>query len=420
MPTGVVSQTTASPPSAPLNLQGEIQDTNSEIKLTWEQPANLSGGTISGYKVERQIANGGWNVAVPNTGNVLTVTDTNLQQQTIYDYRVSAITQIATGAPSNAVQFEFNSGSVALSGTSVAGNTVELFALVTINHGIPDGTLEKIWFYASDPNQSTAFHKETINQVVPKGTSYQTANPVYSYPTQTTDFYARAWITNGETGQSTMLTSPAFTLTPLLSFGGDVAALELRTQDPQNTIVSNYTGSEFTVIAQPAGYDVIMKYESQDPTREAEYFGYEDVIADVTDLIPVEPEEDYYVSIYINPTFDYTVAVNNEATAEIPKGYPSNAVFRSEKDPNSQPQLGIEGMGDFFGLPMVFIFIIGLAAVFTGRSAPMGIVFIVATMGIMGYLGYLSFDLNDDFNNATWVVLIISMIVGLLVGKRWD
>jgi hypothetical protein len=73
-------------------------------------------------------------------------------------------------------------------------------------------------------------------------------------------------------------------------------------------------------------------------------------------------------------------------------------------------------------MPMVFIFIIGLGAVFTGRSAQMGVIFIAVTIGIMIYMGYLSFDFGTSglSTPVTWGIIIVSMIGGILVGKRWS
>jgi uncharacterized membrane protein YfcA len=76
-------------------------------------------------------------------------------------------------------------------------------------------------------------------------------------------------------------------------------------------------------------------------------------------------------------------------------------------------------MGNLFGINMVFIFVIAVAGIFTGRSAPMGVIFIVITMGIMAYLGYIDFG-EGAINVATWSLLIISAILGIFLGKRWS
>ena len=101
---------------------------------------------------------------------------------------------------------------------------------------------------------------------------------------------------------------------------------------------------------------------------------------------------------------------------DLPLGYKSNIAFRSLKDPTSPTQLGIEGMGDLFGMPMVMLFIIGIAAVFTGRSAQMGGIIIVALISVMIYLGYLPLM----WESSTWVILIIIVILGIFIGKRWS
>jgi hypothetical protein len=103
----------------------------------------------------------------------------------------------------------------------------------------------------------------------------------------------------------------------------------------------------------------------------------------------------------------------------VPPGTPAEKTFKSFKDPDATRQLGIEPMGNLFGVNMVFIFVIALAGIFTGRSAPMGVIFIIVTLGIMAYLGYLDFG-SDVMNAATWGLLIISAILGIFLGKRWS
>jgi len=70
----------------------------------------------------------------------------------------------------------------------------------------------------------------------------------------------------------------------------------------------------------------------------------------------------------------------------------------------------------------VFVFVIGIAAVFTGRSAQMGIIFIAVTLGIMAYLGYISFDFDPENNSniITWTLIIIIAVLGAFIGKRWS
>ena len=94
----------------------------------------------------------------------------------------------------------------------------------------------------------------------------------------------------------------------------------------------------------------------------------------------------------------------------------------SQQSIYADPSIGIDYLGNLFGLPLVFIFVIGLAAVFTGKSAQMGIIFIAATLGVMGYLGYISFEFDEEnlSNGITWTLIILVAIIGAFAGKRWS
>ena len=96
--------------------------------------------------------------------------------------------------------------------------------------------------------------------------------------------------------------------------------------------------------------------------------------------------------------------------------------LKSAKSLYAPPSIGIDYLGNLFGLPLVFVFVIGIAAIFTGRSAQMGIIIIAACLGVMAYLGYISFDFDtENYSNAvTWTLIIIVAILGAFVGKRWS
>ena len=260
-------------------------------------------------------------------------------------------------------------------------------------------------------------------------------NPTYGYPTTTVDVYSRIWVEQDNWTGSFI--SPATSATPLTPMGDNIFGNETRAHlDTAGD--KTYLFSNFTISAQPAGYDMLIVYQNQDPTVPPTFHLYEDIEASIEDAVPVVSDEDFYVSLYLNPTeFDVqedpstgavTITCDPDNTEHalncidgaVPKGVESDFVFKSSKDPDSQPQLGIEGMGELFGMPMVFIFIIGLSAVFTGRSAQMGSIFILVTIGIMAYLGYVSFDFTQGSDAITWTLMIFTAIIGILIGKRWS
>jgi len=69
--------------------------------------------------------------------------------------------------------------------------------------------------------------------------------------------------------------------------------------------------------------------------------------------------------------------------------------------------------GDFFGIGLPFLFVIILAAAFTGRSAPTGILIIAVSIGIMAAMGILEVD------PFMWGIILVLVILGVLGGKKF-
>ena len=72
-----------------------------------------------------------------------------------------------------------------------------------------------------------------------------------------------------------------------------------------------------------------------------------------------------------------------------------------------------DNYGDFFGAGLPFLFIIILAALFTGRSAPTGIIIIGVAIGIMWFLEIITID------PIMWGVIVVLVILGALAGKKF-
>ena len=72
-----------------------------------------------------------------------------------------------------------------------------------------------------------------------------------------------------------------------------------------------------------------------------------------------------------------------------------------------------DNYGDFFGAPLPYLFIILAAALFTGRSAPTGIIVIGVALGIMWYLGLLVID------PVLWGIIVVLIILGAIGGKKF-
>jgi len=78
-------------------------------------------------------------------------------------------------------------------------------------------------------------------------------------------------------------------------------------------------------------------------------------------------------------------------------------------------------LGTFFGVPLPFLFVIFLAAIFTGRSAPTGIIFLAGAIGVMGLMGYFPDPTtgNNMITATVWGMLILITGLGIFMGKRY-
>jgi hypothetical protein len=86
----------------PQNLTATA-DGLSQIDLSWDAPENNGGSAITGYKIERESPEGnGFSTLVADTESTdTTYSDTGLDPDTEYNYRVSAINSFGTSDPSN-------------------------------------------------------------------------------------------------------------------------------------------------------------------------------------------------------------------------------------------------------------------------------------------------------------------------------
>ena len=433
------SITTLSVPSAPASLTLTLQDPL-KIQLDWGTSGNLYSGTLQGYKIERQINNNGWTTAIENTASTsTTAVDGGLIQGVQYEYRVSAITQIGTSNPSSVATGLFAVGTFSMTVTPIGGNTVQITPAMEIVSAVPNASVTKIWLYTGDPSYSAPVAQYPQSVTLTNGNPHSFAT-VFEYPTAPTTYTARAWVTQGDS--TTMFTSADYLVTPLTPFSDNIMGLEQRNNGTSGAN-NAYTMSQFEFMAQPAGYDLVLKYQHIDPTNEPKFYAYENVQTSVNSTVTnLEYNNDYYISAYLNPTaFDYNVVdpatnevqiVCNEDSPstcpdgtiadDVPKGVPSEFVIRSHKAPTSQTQLGIEPMGDLFGIPMIFLFVIGLGAIFTGRNAQMGILIMAVTIGVMTALGYIDFNnpaTDIDENIAVWGIMVVITVLGMFIGKRF-
>jgi len=431
-----VSYTSPTLPDAPTGLTAtpySIQ--NTKIKLAWIAPSNSGSHSVIGYMVERNDGGSGYTTLSSNTNSAATTAiDSNLSAGTSYQYKVYAITAAGTGTQastsSSVTLVDFEASIVA---NVIGGNTIEVIPTITLNSANPNPQVRLINLYMDGNFVDSLSPNTTITTT----TSFQS---MYAYPTAEAKFKIVAVLTQDPGGSHQASdTSDEVTATPSDPFTGELDWSEFRVIVGSSVPSElDYTQSNLELDIQPVGSDIIVKYTPQDPLLSPVVLGFNNVQQALEEVIDTDAGSDYYVAVYIDPQFTqlyttdpvtHVVTIDCAATGndfqalgltcqedDVPLGYKSNIAFRSLKDPTSPTQLGIEGMGDLFGMPMVMLFIIGIAAVFTGRSAQMGGIIIVALISVMIYLGYLPLM----WESTTWVILIIIVVLGIFIGKRWS
>jgi len=96
--TSATTLTTA--PNSPTGLTATVVS-STQINLSWTAPSNTGGSPITGYKIEKKVSEGAYQIVLKNTGNANTsYSMNNLTAGTTYTFVVSAINSIGTSNPS--------------------------------------------------------------------------------------------------------------------------------------------------------------------------------------------------------------------------------------------------------------------------------------------------------------------------------
>jgi len=128
-----------------------------QIDLTWSAPYSDGGRVITGYKIERESPiGGGFSVLVENTANQnLTYSDITCNEETEYNYRVSARNVIGLGSPSYEGSATTPIGTAFVLRIAATSDNF-VFTLPLVNGGSYDFTVD--WGDGTTPTHITAYN----------------------------------------------------------------------------------------------------------------------------------------------------------------------------------------------------------------------------------------------------------------------
>lgn len=362
------THTSPTVPSAVSDLAGQA-DTDTEASFTWTEPST-GGSAIIRYDIVQDGS------IVDNTSN-LTYTRTGLTQGTSYAFNVIAVNNIGSSTNSNTVNITTHTPVTGtISGNAITdGATVELTVTPNITGGSP----------------TPSFQTYTIKE---GSTVIQTFTGT-TYYLQLQDGLAHTYTV--ESTDSNHWNNPTLT--------GTFAVQADYDPDWKDSLAYNYTRSggtwqSYVNRADTNNWDIHCIYRTTDQVIAGE--------AGITSTS---------TGIW---AFNETQSIPSTKTVywECKESANSNNVyFTATSFATDRLGGGILLLDNIFadwtGTPVALFFILLVAGLFTGRSAPTGILLILAVVGIMGFIGMLTID------EATFGFVLLAGILGIFVGKRF-
>ncbi len=449
--------TAGTPPDPPTGLSSTIHDPDNsplDVYLQWSSPTNVGTGTLTGFEVYR---NG---VLITTTGLVNSYTDTVTQGT--HSHYVKAVSTHGTSGNSNTVNITTPdvpdaitdlSGSV-ISDTQInviwtapndGGSNIDLYKIyrdgsqidTTTNTnylltGLTPNTSYTITVYANNSvGDSLVSNSVTLTTYVPisgsitvtpntQGASTQltfSASGITGTPTPTfSTFTLKEGVNVIASGISSPYTlalndnnSHTYTITstdnthwntPTISGSTTVQASYNPTWN--NNISYNYTRASGVM-------DLTVNKDSQTLwDASCNYKTTAQVMADQSGIVSNFTNV-WYIndSQNIADTETVYVSCNEDGTTLF-----SFTSFGPNRLGGGIAQLDAV-FGEWTGTPVALIFVLLVAGLFTGRSAPTGILLVLALIGVLGFIGMLTID------EAVWGFLLLAGVLGIFLGKRF-
>ena len=363
--------TTPTEPSAISDLSATA-NSDTAITLSWSSPNN-GGSSITLYKVFQDA------VQIDTTTNT-SYTVTGLSPNTSYDFTVVASNNVGDSTISNtATQTTYLeiTGHIDLTATT-QGSTTQFIFSANVTAGTPTPTFSTFDILKNGvtvaSNISSPYNLKLTDTASNTYTIISTDNTHWNTPS-----------INGTVSGITA-SYQADWQTDLL--GTNEVAFNLsRANDQLNLVVNRDTGT--------STWHLNCNYRTN------------------TQILAGNNGTWYEVNSWY---YDDTQNINDASIVYI-DCYNDDVILQITSYSSDRTGGGIAVLNGFFedwtGTPVALFFVLLVAGLFSGRTAPTGILLILAIVGVMAFVGLLVID------EAIWAFVLLVGILGLFVGKRF-
>ena len=448
---------TGTPPGNPTGLTSIIQDVDNsplEVFLQWSSPVSWGSGTAQGFEVYR---NG---VLVTTTGLVNSYPDTVTAGT--HSHFVKAVSSVGTSGNSNTVNITTPnvpdaitdlSGSV-ISDTQINvtwtapndnGSNVDLYKIFKDGSQIDTTTNTSYSLTGLTPNTAyaiTVYANNSVGDSLVSNsvnlTTYQTVSGSITVTPNTQGATSQLTFTaSGITGTPTP-TFSTFTLkegsTVIASGISSPYTLALNDNSPHTYTITSTDNTHWNTPTISGSTTVTASYDpnwsngiSYNYTRAS---GVMDLTVNKNSQTLWDASCNYKTTAQVMA--DQTGIVSNFTNVwyinDSQNIADTDTVYVSCSDDGTQlfaftsfgpNRLGggiaqLDAVfGEWTGTPVALIFVLLVAGLFTGRSAPTGILLVLALIGVLGFIGMLTID------EAVWGFLLLAGVLGIFLGKRF-
>jgi hypothetical protein len=447
------------PPDAPTGLTSTIQDPNNsplDVFLQWSNPTNVGSGTLTGFEIYRDgilidtiglvnsytdtvtagshsfyvkaVSTHGTSIA-GNTANITTPTIpgtiNDLSGSIISDTKINLSWSAPSNGGSNIDLYKiFKDGSqidtttnLTYSATGLTSNTSYTFVIVS-NNSVGDSANSNS---ISKTTYQTVSGSITVTTNTQGATTELTFAPGSIVGTPTPNFNIFT-LKEGATVIASGITSPYylthndFTLHNYTVSSTDNSHWSNPTITGTTTNQSDYSPSwnskniSYNYTRTNGVMDLIVNKDNSQNTWDASC-NYRTTSQVMDDQLGITSNHTgvWYVSESQTLADIDTVYVNCKDGEDTLFSFTSFGPNRLGG--------GIAQLDDFFGgmtgTPVALIFVLLVAGLFTGRTAPTGILVMLALIGVLGFIGLLTLD------EAVWGFLLLAGVLGIFLGKRF-